>query len=341
MKLLFKETKEMSSKVMLICAFSFATLFFYGTSFAQTTPRYSKNELSDEALVNSLHGFENKFAAVNGIQLHYVKGGTGEPLILLPGWPQTWWEYHKIMPALAKEFTVIAVDLRGMGASSRPVSGYDKKTMAKDIYELVKKLGYPKVNIAGHDIGSMVGFSFAANYPDAIIKLALMDVPHPDNLFGQLRMLPENGKFGTKIDEQHPGYPWWFAFHQVKGLPENILEGRTGIYLDFLLDYLTLHSDSIGAKDRAIYKAAYESKDAIRAGDAWYQAFPQDMADMKTYPKLTLPVLGLGATGYGWLQAAVTPVTTNFTLIKVENSGHYIADEQPKFVAQELIKFCK
>jgi pimeloyl-ACP methyl ester carboxylesterase len=341
MKYLFKKKDVFTSKPNLILAFLFVTIFFYATTFAQKKSGHVKKEFSDEVLVKSLPGFENKFITANGIQLHYVKGGTGEPLILLPGWPQTWWEYHKMMPALAKEFTVISVDLRGMGKSSRPASGYDKKTMAKDIYEMVKQLGYSKVNIAGHDIGSMVAFSYAANYPDVTTKLALMDVPHPDALFGQLRMLPEVGKFAAKIDDEHPGYPWWFAFHQVKGLPETILEGRSGIYIDFLLDYLSMNSDSINAKDRAIYKAVYAGKDALRAGDAWYQTFPQDMVDMKTYSKLTLPVLGLGSTGYGWLQAAVTPVTTNFKLVKVENSGHFMPDEQPAFVAQELIRFFK
>jgi pimeloyl-ACP methyl ester carboxylesterase len=239
-----------------------ATLLLFGIGHSRNAVAQAKRvpgdaAVSDDALVRSLPGFENGYADVNGTRIHYVIGGKGAPLFLLPGWPQTWWQYHKIMPALAKEFRVIVVDLRGMGTTARPASGYDKKTMARDIYELSKKLGYDKVNMAGHDIGSMVAFSFAANHPDATLKLALMDVPHPDDFFTQLRMLPEHGKFGDKIDEQHPGYPWWFAFHQVKGLPEQVLAGRMGIYQDFLLNYLLLDSASIGAKDRAVYKAAF------------------------------------------------------------------------------------
>jgi pimeloyl-ACP methyl ester carboxylesterase len=109
-----------------------------------------------------------------------------------------------------------------------------------------------------------------------------------------------------------------------------VLAGRFGIYQDFLLDYLLLDSASIDAKDRAVYKAAYASAEAIRAGDAWYQTFTQDVIDMKTYPKLTLPVLG-----------AVTPVAADFKLVKVENSGHFIAEEQPEFVTRALIEFFK
>jgi pimeloyl-ACP methyl ester carboxylesterase len=306
---------------------------------AQAKPPKAHFAVTDAALLRTLPGFESGVAEVNGTRIHYVIGGRGEPLVLLPGWPQTWWEYHRVMAALAREFRVIVVDLRGMGSSSRPAGGYDKKTMARDVFELVSRLGYRQVNIAGHDIGSMVAFSFAANYPQATRKLALMEVPHPDEFFSQLRMLPEIGKFGATIDDQHPGYPWWFAFHQVKGLPERVLAGRFHIYQDFLLDYLLRDPKSIDARDRAVYHAAYASADAIRAGDAWYQAFMQDAIDIKTYPKLLMPVLGLGSTGYAWLQAAVPPVTTDFRLVKVEDSGHFIADEQPDFVTRALLEF--
>ncbi len=297
------------------------------------------SDVSDAALVRAMPGFENGYADVNGTRLHYVTGGKGEPLVLLPGWPQTWWEFHVIMPTLAKKHRVIAVDLRGMGGSSKPEAGYDKKTMAKDIHELVRHLGYDEVDIAGHDIGSMVAFSFAANYPDATSRLALLEIPHPDELMSEIKMLPEPGKFGAKIDDDHPGYPWWFAFHQVKGLPEQILNDRFAIYQGFLFDYLLKDSSSIGPYARSVYAAAYSSKDAIRAGDAWYQSFPQDIVDSKGYKKLEMPVLALGSTSYGWLKAAVTAKTTDFRIVKIENSGHFMQEEQPDVVAKLLSEF--
>ena len=304
-------------------------------AIAQRTPQ----GISDTALIRSMPGFTNGMATVNGIQIHYVTGGKGDPLVLLPGWPETWWEYHKMMPTLAKQFHVIVVDLRGMGSSGRPMGGYDKKTMSKDVYALVRHLGYDKVNMAGHDIGAMVAFSFAANYPQATRKLAIMDVPHPDDFFMALPLLPQVGKFGAKIDASHPGYPWWFAFHQVKGLPEKLLKGRMDIYQDFLLDYLAKDSRSIGSFDRSVYHAAYRSPDAIRAGDAWYQAFSQDVLDARKYPKLTMPVLGLGSTGYGWLKAALVPKGTNVTLLEIKNSGHFFPEEQPDVTAHRLRVF--
>ena len=293
----------------------------------------------DSALVRSLPGFRNGYATVNGTRIHYVIGGQGAPLFLLPGWPQTWWEFHKIMPALAARYQVVAVDLRGMGGSAKPDGGYDKKNMAEDIAQLAAQLGFDKINVAGHDIGSGVAFSLAANRPGLVMKLALMDVPHPDEFWTQMLLLPPHGTFGDKIDERHPGYPWWFAFHQVKKLPEKLLAGRMHIYQDWIFDYLSLDSKSIVAKDRAVYKAAYAGQDAIRAGDAWYQTFTQDALDIKTYPKLTMPVLGLGATGYEWLKASLPSKVSNFKLVKVENSGHFMAEEQPAFVAEEMIRF--
>ncbi|MGH8653431.1 MAG: alpha/beta fold hydrolase [Gammaproteobacteria bacterium] len=137
------------------------------------------------------------------------------------------------MPALAKRYRVIVVDIRGMGSSDKPAGGYDKKTMAQDVYALVRQLGYEKVNIAGHDIGSMVAFSFAANHPEATTKLALLDVAHPDESLYDIKMLPEEGKFGAKVDAAHPIYPWWFAMHQVNELPEKLMaNGGMRIYVE-------------------------------------------------------------------------------------------------------------
>jgi len=291
---------------------------------------------SDAELVKQLTGFKNgSVTTPDGIRIHYVDGGRGAPLILLPGWPQTWWEYHKIMPELAAHFHVLAVDIRGMGGSSKPQDGYDKKTMARDIHALILQLGFRKVNIAGHDIGAMVGFAFAANYPDSIQKLALMEVVHPSESTMRLPMLPALGTFAAKIDEDHPFYPWWFAFHQVKGLPEKLIAGREGIYINFLLDYMTKDSASIGEFDRNVYVANW----SISSGNAWYQRFPQDVLDLKQYQTVKVPVLGLGSIGYENLKLTLPQVALNFKVVRIENSGHYIVEEQPETTAQHLIDF--
>jgi pimeloyl-ACP methyl ester carboxylesterase len=296
--------------------------------------------ISNAELVRTLPGFKEGYATVNGVRLHYVAGGEGSPVVLLPGWPQTWWAFHKIMPALARDHRVIAVDLRGMGASDKPADGYDKKTMAKDIAELVRVLGYDKVEVVGHDIGAQVAFSFAANHPEATRKLVLLDVPHPDANLAKWPLLPSVGTFGDRIFDGQ-AYAWWFAFHQVKGLPEELLEGRHHIEQAWFFRYLLKDESAIDVRDRAVYAAAYASRDAIRAGNAWYQAFPQDIVDDGTYGKLTMPVLGLGGPGYEWLKATLEAKATDLRVIKMEDSGHFIAEEKPEDTLAYLAEFLR
>jgi pimeloyl-ACP methyl ester carboxylesterase len=139
------------------------------------------------------------------------------------------------MPDLANQFHVIAVDLRGQGSSSKPATGYDKKTMAGDIHALVKQLGYDRVNIAGHDIGAMVAFSFAANYPHATRRLAMLEATHPFEGFWQIPVIAPPGAYDL-ANPNHPIHLWWFAFNQVPDLAEKLLQGRMGVLLTWLFD---------------------------------------------------------------------------------------------------------
>jgi pimeloyl-ACP methyl ester carboxylesterase len=298
----------------------------------------SSADVSDAALVKSLPGFRNGYATVNGVRLHYVSGGKGAPLVLLPGWPETWWTFHKIMPVLAQHYTVIVVDLRGMGASSKPVDGYDKKTMAADIHELTRSLGYDKVAIAGHDIGSAVAFAYAENYPDATDKLVMMEFPHPDDSLQTLPLLPAQGAYGDRLGSARPNL-WWFAFNQVKGLPEQLLAGRFRLEEDWLFHYFLVNEDAVDARDRAVYEHAYNRADAIRAGNAWYQAFPQDVIDNRSYGQLSMPVLVMGGPAYKWMTKVVGQKAANLSAVDIENSGHFIQEEQPEVVAQTMLGF--
>ena len=296
--------------------------------------------VSDAVLVRSLPGFVNRNAKFNGMHLHYVEGGKESPVILLPGWPETWWEFHKVMPALSRNHQVIAVDLRGMGGSSRPASGYDKKTMAADIAALVRQLGLSKVDVVGHDIGSQVAFAFAANYPDLTRKLVLLDVAPPDKSLASWPLMPAVGKFGDKIGNGDNSYAWWFAFHQVKGLPEQLMaRGRIRIEQTWFFHYLTKDDRSIDARSRDVYAAAYATADAIRAGNAWYQAFPQDIIDSAGYAPLSMPVLALGGPGFNWLKSTMPAKSTNLEVVKIPDSGHFIPEEQPIVLLKALNKF--
>lgn len=304
----------------------------------------TSKSVSDAALVRSLPGFSNAYAEVNGVRLHFVIGGSSAgtlaPVILLPGWPETWWGYHKIMPELARTRRVIAIDLRGMGASGKPLGGYDKKTMAQDISALIAQLGYSQVDVVGHDIGAMVAFSLAANHPEQVRRLVMLDVAHPSSGYLKIPMLPEPGTFNDRIDEEHP-YLWWFAFHQVKGLPEDLLEGRAGIEQAWFFRYMAKDERAIDARDRAVYAAAYASRDAIRASNGWYQAFAQDISDSETYSRLGMPVLGLGGPGYPRLKAALQAQAEQSQTFRVGGSGHFIAEEKPAALLDHLNEFLR
>src|SRR5579871_3485088 len=142
-------------------------------------------------------GFHHQYATVNGINIHYVTGGSGEPLVLLHGFGQNWNMWNRLLPEFGKHFTVIAPDLPGLGESGKPASGYDKKTMAAEIHALVMKLGYKQIDLAGHDIGLMVAYAYAAQYGTEVKKLALMDalLPGVEPVWSQVRAVA-----------------WWFGF---------------------------------------------------------------------------------------------------------------------------------
>ncbi len=289
-----------------------------------------EQSLSDENLVKLLPGFSNKYSSVNGINIHYVTGGKGQPLVLLPGWPQTWWSYNKIMPLLAERYKVVAVDIRGMGSSDKPLDGYEKKNMAKDILELILALGYDKVTIAGHDIGANVAFSFAANYPQHTHKLIMLDTPHPDENMYKLPMLPVG----------MPVYPWWVAFNQVKGLPEELLEGRSSVLLNWIFDLMLLDKEAISDFDRSVYANAYDNKENIRAGNAWYQTFTKDIEDCKQYKKIESPVIAIGTpSGCAMLGYFLAPFSDSVEVKEIEHSGHFIMEENPEQVVNAITGF--
>jgi pimeloyl-ACP methyl ester carboxylesterase len=297
------------------------------------------NDYSDKELIKKFPGFINKYVTLNGVNLHYVEGGKGAPLICLPGWPQTWYSYHPVAAELAKTYRVIIVDIRGMGSSDKPESGYDKKTMAKDILCLIQELGLEKVHIMGHDIGGMVAMSFAFNYPELVEKLIVLDGSHPSEGMMQMPLMPGAGTFNEKMDANMP-YAWWMAFNQVKGLPEKILEGRFHYLLDWLFNYVMIDDSKISSFERAVYASYYNKPENIRASNAWYQTFTNDIKDAKTYGQLTMPVLGIGSyISYNFMKMGLPYVATNVNVIDILDSGHYLYEEQPQQVLEAVVDF--
>jgi pimeloyl-ACP methyl ester carboxylesterase len=276
--------------------------------------------------------FSHHTASVNGIQIHYVIGGKGDPVVLLHGWPETWYEWRHVMPALAKNYTVIVPDLRGLGDSSKPPSGYDAKTVAEDIHQLVTKLGFNSIYLVGHDIGTLVAYPYAAAHPTEVKKLAVMEAPIP----------------GFTIPGRMP--LWWVVFHQVPDVPEYVVEGREQGYLSWFYHNLAHNPAAINQTDRNVYVSHYSAPGGMHAGFEYYRAIPEDAIQNMNYSKtkLTIPVLALtgGFTpafgGNVTMNSALygmQQVAENVTGITVPNSGHWIPEEQPKFLVEQLTKF--
>lgn len=166
----------------------------------------------------------------------------------------------------------------------------------------------------------------------------MLEFPHPDDSLLTFPLLPAQGTFGDKLDFAHP-YLWWFAFHQVKGFPEQLLAGRVRVEQDWLFRYFLLDEGAVDAHDRAVYERAYNSAEAIRASNAWYQSFTQDIADAKTYDKLGMPVLAVGGPAYRWMKKVIPPRASSVTTLHVENTGHFLQEERPDLIAMTIRDF--
>ncbi|HZX39034.1 MAG TPA: alpha/beta hydrolase [Streptomyces sp.] len=261
-----------------------------------------------------------------------MTGGEGEPLFLLPGWPETWWEYRKVMPALAARYRVIAVDIRGMGGSDKPETGFEKKSMARDIRELARHLGYDKIHIAGHGIGSMVAFAYAVNHAGATNKLAMLNTTHIDESYYSFPIMP-------RPDDPGP-HRWWLAFNLVPDFPEEVLTGRYRPLIDYMFGLSLVNSDAITDRDRDIYAQAYSSEDAIRASKGWFQTYQEDIADFNGYGKVQVPMLGLAYGGFFAYMRKVLPTQgTDVRVVEVKDSRNYLVEEQPETVAKALLEF--
>ncbi|GAA1360806.1 alpha/beta fold hydrolase [Streptomyces beijiangensis] len=271
-----------------------------------------------------------------GLRLHYVTAGDGErTVVLLHGFPQTWWEWHRVItPLVEAGFRVVAPDYRGAGHSWKPADGYDKETVARDIHRLLRDhLGIegPLV-VVGHDIGLMVAYAFAQAYRDEVSHLVVMDAPLPGTeVFDRLRSDPR---------------VWHFAFHGARDVAEMLVAGRERQYLQTFFNVRNSDPSAIGPADLDIYTEAYSAPGAMRAGFELYRAFDQDAEDnrtaLKRNGKLTVPVLALGgavSTSGSLLGEMMHEVAEDVTAQIVPGTAHWIAEENPQALLVALLDF--
>jgi pimeloyl-ACP methyl ester carboxylesterase len=271
---------------------------------------------------------ESRFVDVNGTKIHYLIAGKGEPVFLLHGYAQTSHMWLPLIPELAKTHTVVVPDLRGFGDSAKPLGGYDKKTMARDIHALSTSLGYKRVGIAGHDIGLMVAYAYAAQFPSEVERIALLDA-----------FLPGIGDWTTVWllrDLWH--------FHFYGKTPLALVDGRERIYLEhFWNDFAADPERSVSESDREFYATAYSQPDAMRAGFEVFRAFEQDAKDFASFANstLTMPMLVLtGEKASGdFLIAQSRLVANDVDGVVIMGSGHWLIDEAPEQVVPKLVAF--
>ncbi|EKS67002.1 MULTISPECIES: alpha/beta hydrolase [Caballeronia] len=291
---------------------------------------YAANAPRPPQPVAAASAMQSRTIDANGVELHYLQVGHGDatPVVLLHGYTETSRMWQPLMTRLGGERVVIAPDLPGAGGSAMPASGYDKKTLAQDIHAMVQALGYRKVKLVGHDIGLMVAYAYAAQYPDEVESIVLMDA-----------FLPGVGdwqKVWLLRDK------WHFNFYG--DTPEKLVRGRERVFFEhFWNDFAADPAHSVSEADRRYYSAQYARNGRMRAGFEYFHAFPQDADDFAAFAKTPLPMPMLVLTGERasgtFLIDQAKLVATNVQGVVVPGAGHWLMEEAPDATMAQLVRF--
>lgn len=280
------------------------------------------------AFAQDKSAIQSRVVDVNGIKMYYLVAGKGDPVVLLHGFAETSHMWRPLIEQLAKNHEVLAPDLRGFGSTSAPESGYTKKEMAQDVHALVKSLGYTKIRLVGHDIGLMVAYAYAAQYPDEVERLVLMEA-----------FLPGVGEWNNVFllrDLWH--------FHFYGKTPLALVTGRERTYLEhFWNDFAADATKSVPEADRKFYAGEYSKPGHMKAGMEVFKAFPADASDFAGFSKMKLqmPLLVLSGekAGGAFLIEQGKMVAANVEGVLVPGSGHWLMEEAPDRVIPKLVEF--
>ena len=276
---------------------------------------------------------EHQTLRLGRVALHVVTAGSGVPVVLLHGWPQTWHEWRKVMPLLAERYRLIVPDLPGLGDSSTPADGYDKKTLAGDLSEMCERLQVGRFHLVGHDWGGPTAFALACLQPASVRTLTILDVTIP----------------GIGPDISQGGRRWHHAFHMTPDLPETLVQGREREYLSWFYREFCWQRGVIEEADIDEYVRCYSAPGALRAGFAYYRNIPRDQADnralLESGFRLPMPVLALGGARTEARGRAMEPleslreIASNVRGFEIPECGHFIPEEQPALLADHLLRF--
>jgi pimeloyl-ACP methyl ester carboxylesterase len=275
--------------------------------------------------------FTSRYIQTVDVRLHAVIGGDGPPLLLVHGWPETWYAWRLVMPRLVRDFQVIAVDQRGIGLSDKPAGGYDTGTLAGDLVNLMDALGHKRFAVVGHDTGFAISYALAADYPDRVDRVALAELPGPPATKASPPVFvpsPVNNRL------------WHIPFNRAETIPEQLISGREAIFFgyEFAIQGGGLPDDLID-----YYVALVSNPDALRGSLGFYRALDATLAqnDQRTSRPLTMPVLAIGgARSYGsHVGDAMSAIAADVQTAVIEGAGHWVAEEAPDELVAALTAF--
>ncbi|VWB27041.1 alpha/beta hydrolase [Burkholderia lata] len=275
--------------------------------------------------------FAHQYVRIDGQRIHCVTAGAGTPVLLIPGWPQTWYAWRHVMQALAERgFMAIAVDPPGTGYSDRPQAGYDTGHTAATLHRVMVQLGFDVYQVAGHDVGMWVAYALASDRPEAVKSLALTEAVIPG-------LAPAPSIFAPPEENI---FLWHFMFNQLADLPETLIAGRERAYLEFMFNRWSFRRDCVAVD---VYIDAYSAPGGLRGGFAYYRAIPETIRQnhARAQRKLTMPVLAIGAE-HATGDAPLVTMRDNATDLQgavVPDCGHFIMEEAPDAFIGQLLPF--
>ena len=276
--------------------------------------------------------FSSRFIDANGLRQHAVIGGDGPPLLLVHGWPENWYAWRKVMPVLARDFEVIAVDQRGIGRTAKPEDGYDTGTLAGDLVALMEALGHQRFAVVGHDTGHFISYALAADHPERVERVALLEVPGPPGATPSPPLfLPE--PINNKV--------WHIPFNRVDKVPEQLIRGREDIYFGY--EFAIQAGEKLPEDVIDYYVRLVSNRASLRGSLAFYRAWDETVAQnaqRKNRP-LTMPVLAIGgAASWGELVGnEMKLLATNVQSVVIPGIGHWVAEESPGKLLGALTPF--
>jgi pimeloyl-ACP methyl ester carboxylesterase len=276
--------------------------------------------------------FRSRFIDAGKVRLHAVIGGEGPPLLLVHGWPENWYAWRRVMPALARDFEVIAVDQRGIGRSDKPAGGYDTGTLAGDLVALMDALGHERFAVVGHDTGHFISYALAADHPNRVARVALLEVPGPPGA------TPSPPLF---VPEPINNKVWHIPFNRVDKVPEQLIRGREDIYFGY--EFAIQAGKKLPEDVVRYYVRLVSNPDALRGSLGFYRAWDATVAQNaeRKNQLLTMPVLAIGGeASWGELVGdAMKSLANDVQSVVIPGTGHWLAEEAPRELLAALTPF--